>query len=75
MWLRGSCIIRRIKQFFYLSMNHTSLNSYYTLNFQLMKHCNWSLDEMDGLIPWEKDIYVIQLEEWIKEEEKRNNKK
>ena len=40
-----------------------------------MKHCNWSLDEMDGLIPWEKDIYVIQLEEWIKEEEKRNKQK
>lgn len=34
-----------------------------------MKHYNWSLFEMDSLIPWEKEIYIDQLKRWIDEQE------
>ena len=27
---------------------------------------------MDNLIPWEKEIYVEQLIDWIEEEKKKN---
>jgi len=32
-----------------------------------MQHHNYSLDEIDRLIPWEKEVYLTMLQEWIKE--------
>ena len=34
-----------------------------------MQHHKYSLGEIDGLIPWERDVYVDMLVEHIKEEE------
>lgn len=42
-----------------------------TLNFQLKQHHTWSIVEMENLIPWERDIYVKQLRDWIEEENLR----
>ena len=36
-----------------------------------MQHHNWSLSEIDEMIPWEKEIYINMLIDWIKEEEQR----
>lgn len=50
--------------------------SYYNINFQLMTEHNYSLSEIDNLIPWEKEVYVELLIEHIKnknEEAKRRN--
>jgi hypothetical protein len=33
-----------------------------------MQHHNYSLDEIDRLIPWEKEVYLTMLQEWIKEQ-------
>ncbi len=33
-----------------------------------MQHHNYSLNEIDGMIPWEKDVYVSMLVEHIKEQ-------
>ena len=38
-----------------------------------MQHHKYSLGEIDGLIPWERDVYVDMLVEHIKEEEKKMN--
>ena len=38
-----------------------------------MQHHKYSLGEIDGLIPWERDVYVDMLVEHIKEEEMRMN--
>jgi len=35
-----------------------------------MKHYNWSVTEVESWIPWERDIYVEQLKNWIREQEK-----
>jgi len=48
-----------------------SLFSYYTLNFQLMQHHKYSLTEIEMMIPWEKEIYVTQLLEFIKAENEK----
>jgi len=48
-----------------------SLYGYYTLNFQLMQHHNYSLTEIESMIPWEKEIYVTQLTNWLKEENQK----
>ena len=44
---------------------------HYKTNFDLMQHHKYSLNEIDTMIPWEKEVYVNMLIEFIKEEEMR----
>jgi len=39
----------------------------------MMQHHGYSLNELETMIPWERDIYVAMLLEHIAEEEKRNS--
>ena len=34
-----------------------------------MQHHNYSLSEIDGLIPWERDVYVEMLVDYLKEQD------
>jgi hypothetical protein len=36
-----------------------------------MQYHKWSLNEIENLIPWEREIYVLQLEQYIKEENQK----
>jgi|TARA_B110001454_G_scaffold200328_1_gene205836 hypothetical protein len=38
----------------------------------MMQYHNWSLTELDGMIPWEREIYITLLQNHIKEENERN---
>ena len=49
-------------------MAHASLESYYQINFALMQHHKYSLTEIENMIPWEKDVYIALLEQYIEEE-------
>tara|TARA_R100000742_G_C4269068_1_gene87506 strand:+ start:1187 stop:1372 length:186 start_codon:yes stop_codon:yes gene_type:complete len=53
-------------------MAHTNLESYYKINFALMQHHKYSLTELENMMPWEKDIYLILLQQYIEEEELKN---
>lgn len=44
---------------------------HYKTNFDLMQHHKYSLNEIDMMIPWEKEVYVNMLIDFIKEEEIR----
>jgi len=37
----------------------------------MMQHHNYSLTELEGMIPWEREIYVTLLQEYIKEENEK----
>ncbi len=37
----------------------------------MMQHHKYSLTEIENMIPWEKDIYIDLLSEWVKEENRR----
>jgi len=37
----------------------------------MMQHHNYSLSELDTMMPWEREIYVMQLVEFVKQEEER----
>jgi len=39
-----------------------------------MQHHDYSLTELENMMPWERDIYVGLLMEWIKEENERIDK-
>jgi hypothetical protein len=49
-------------------MAHTNLESYYKINFALMQHHKYSLTELENMIPWERDIYISLLEQFIEAE-------
>tara|TARA_B100000780_G_C20745996_1_gene296355 strand:+ start:156 stop:296 length:141 start_codon:yes stop_codon:yes gene_type:complete len=38
----------------------------------MMQHHQYSLTELDNMLPWEREIYVTLLSEHVKEENKRN---
>ena len=37
----------------------------------MIQHHQWSLTELDNMYPYERAIYVMLLQEWIKEENER----
>tara|TARA_B100001094_G_scaffold332527_1_gene405031 strand:+ start:1401 stop:1559 length:159 start_codon:yes stop_codon:yes gene_type:complete len=41
---------------------------HYKTNFDLMQHHKYSLNEIDMMMPWEKEVYVNMLINYIKEE-------
>ena len=61
--------IRRDSEFFRLALSHETLANYIQTNFGLIQHHNWSLTELDGMHPWEREIYVSLLLAHLEEEE------
>ena len=49
-------------------MAHKDLESYFKLNFALMQHHKYSLTEIENMMPWERDIYLGLLNQYIEEE-------
>tara|TARA_Y100001937_G_scaffold93694_1_gene126925 strand:+ start:680 stop:856 length:177 start_codon:yes stop_codon:yes gene_type:complete len=49
-------------------MAHIDLESYFKLNFSMMQHHKYSLTEIENMIPWERDIYVGLLNQYIEEQ-------
>jgi len=47
---------------------HNDLGSYYSLNFSLKKYHGYSIDEIENLIPFERDIYVAMIKEELENE-------
>ena len=39
-----------------------------------MQHHNYSLTELENMIPWEREIYIGLLMQFLKEEEERMEK-
>ena len=49
-------------------MAHEDLESYYKLNFALMQHHKYILTELENMMPWEREIYVSLLQQYVEEE-------
>ena len=52
-------------------MAHIDLESYYKVNFSLMQHHKYSLTEVENMMPWERDIYLAMLNQYVEEENAR----
>jgi hypothetical protein len=59
------------RQFFRLTFRHDNLRNHYQTNFSLMQHHKYSLTELDNMIPWERDIYVSMLIQYIEQENEK----
>jgi len=51
-----------------VSMAHDDLESYFKVNFALMQHHKYSLTELENMIPWEREVYLTLLQQYIEEE-------
>ncbi len=49
-------------------MAHTNLELYFKTNFALMQHHKYSLTELENMIPWEREVYIGLLQNYIEEE-------
>jgi hypothetical protein len=49
--------------------------NYYKTNFQLVQHHKYSLTELENMLPWERDIYVTMLSQYIEEENEKIKQK
>jgi hypothetical protein len=47
------------------------LAAYFKINFGLIQHHKYSLTEIENMIPWERDIYVGLLMQWLEDEKER----
>lgn len=36
-----------------------------------MQHHHYSLEELENMLPWERDIYVAMLVQWVEEENEK----
>ena len=52
-------------------LSHDNLANHYQTNFAMIQHNKWSLTELDNMLPYERQIYVTLLQQWIKEENDR----
>jgi len=49
-------------------MAHEDLESYFKVNFALVQHHKYSLTELENMIPWEREVYLSLLHQYIEEE-------
>lgn len=59
-----------------MALSHNTLQNYYSTVFSLAQHHKYSIDEIERLVPFERDIYVDMLVTHLKsvEEAKQRNK-
>ena len=49
-------------------MIHNNISNYYKVIFALVQHHNYSITELENLIPFERDLYVEMLIDHIEEQ-------
>lgn len=54
---------------------HDNLKNYYKTNFALMQHHKYSLTELENMLPWERDIYIAMLIQYLEEENEKLKQK
>jgi hypothetical protein len=46
---------------FFVTLSGSNLMNYYKLSFDLINNHNFSLTELNGMLPWEREVYVNLL--------------
>ena len=65
----------RAPKFFRIGLSHDSVYNYYKTNFALMQHHKYSLTELENMMPWEREIYMGLLLQWVKKRMRELKKK
>ena len=68
-WRKYSCW--GTSKFFHIALSHENLGNYYHTNFALMQHHKYSLTELENMLPWEREIYLGLLIQYLEEENEK----
>lgn len=58
-------------KFFLICLGHDTLYNYYKMSFALMQYHKYSLEELESMIPFEREVYVSMLVQYLEEEKLR----
>lgn len=65
--------IKGIFNFINFFFNHLTLDLFYRQNFQMKYHHNYTLTEIENMIPWERAVYMEQIRKHLNDETNRLN--
>lgn len=51
-----------------MALSHTTLQRYYSMIFALAQHHKYSISDIEGLIPYERDLYVEMLMDYLEQQ-------
>jgi hypothetical protein len=51
-------------------MSHTSIANYYSVIFSLTQHHKYSIGDLENIFPFERDIYVEMLVNYLQEKQR-----
>jgi hypothetical protein len=54
-----------------MTLGQESLLNYYKTNFALMHHHKYSLEDIENMIPFERDIYILLVSQQVQQENER----
>lgn len=52
-------------------LSHQSLYNYYKTTFSLLTLHKYGLDDMEGMIPFEREVYIALLMQHLQEEKEK----
>jgi len=58
-------------KFFLICLAHENLYNYYKMNFAMKQYHNYDIDMLENMIPFEREIYVSLLLNYLEEEKNR----
>ena len=73
--VESEVVLQGMQDFFLVALSHNSLENYYKTNFGLMQHHNYSLTEIEEMMPWEREIYITLLMQHLEEEKRKRTSK
>lgn len=56
-------------------LGHESLMNMYQTNFAMMQHHKYSLTELEDMMPFERDVYVGLLAQYLEEEKRKSEQR
>jgi len=62
-------------RFFLMILSHNTLANYYQTNFSLMQYHKYSLSDIETMVPWERDIYVKMLVDYLEKLEEESKRR
>ena len=57
-----------------MCVSHDTLENHFKVNFMLMQHHKYNLSDLENMIPWERQVYLGLLTQYLKEESERQQK-
>jgi len=54
-----------------VSLGYDNLMNHYNTNFALMQHHKYTLQDLENMMPFERQIYVTMLINYLQEEKER----